>query len=57
MATNYQPRAPWRVETRECGWSSRFWVVRGWYEIGPVDVFGDFVNEADAIARVDALNA
>lgn len=50
MTTRHQPQAPWRVEPRECGWASRFWVVRGRYEIGPADVFGDFVNEADATA-------
>jgi hypothetical protein len=54
--TNRQPGAPWRVEWHECGFAARYWVVRGWREIGPCDVDGDFTNESDALARADELN-
>lgn len=57
MATNRQPSAPWRVEFNECGWSSRFWVVRGWRECGPVDVFDDFANADDTYPAAAPLNA
>lgn len=56
MQTNRQPSAQWRVESRDCGWSSRYWVIRGWREIGPVDVDGDFVDADDAQSRADKLN-
>lgn len=54
--TNHQPGAPWGVEWRACGFASRYWVIRGFREIGPVDVAGDYTIEADAQKRADDLN-
>jgi hypothetical protein len=36
--------------------AARYWVVRGWREIGPCDVDGDYTNESAALARADELN-
>lgn len=57
MPTSHQPDAPWRAEFNECGVSSKWWVVRGFRERGPVDVDGDFAHEVDARARAETLNA
>lgn len=56
MTTNRQPNAQWRVEFNACGWASRYWVVRGFREIGPVDVAGDYVDESDAIEAANKMN-
>lgn len=56
LLTNRQPGATWRVEWNSCGFASRYWVVRGYREIGPCDVDGDYTIEADAQRRADELN-
>lgn len=54
--TKHQAGRPWRAEWREVGAASRFWVIRGFRECGPVDVAGDFTRATDAAEAARLMN-
>jgi hypothetical protein len=51
----------WRAEFHECGWASRWYVVRGYFDAkqwlrSRRGFFADFTQEADAQASADLAN-